>query len=197
MENPPGFTDDFPIHTSIWEFSSHVTDYQRIPEGTQLAEVFLARKGPWSPAALYLSKRQEGARAPGNWLRGCLQSGVLLDIYLINLIKDPQTKTSKKSAGKPLKTVTTWARNYHHSLLIWFTIICMIFIIIGIVIMDMIDMAKEIDGQEPGTGPDQRARGLWKTAGWLSGTLWNLTKGRIDLQRTMILDDILGYFVIF
>lgn len=26
------------------------------------------------------------------------------------------------------------------------------------------DMAKEIDGQEPGTGPDQRARGLWKTA---------------------------------
>ena len=40
----------------------------------------------------------------------------------------------------------------------------MIFIIIGIVIMDMIDMAKEIDGQEPGTGPDQRARGLWKTA---------------------------------
>ena len=42
--------------------------------------------------------------------------------------------------------------------------ICMIFIIIDIVIMDMIDMAKEIDGQEPGTGPDQRARGLWKTA---------------------------------
>ena len=107
MENPPGFTDDFPIHTSIWEFSSHVTDYQRIPEGTQLAEVFLARKGPWSPAALYLSKRQEGAkRAPGNGLRGCLEFGVLLDIYLINLIKDPQTKTSKKSAGKPLKTVT-------------------------------------------------------------------------------------------
>ena len=165
-----------------------------LPEGTQLAEVFLARKGPWSPVALYLSKRQEGAkRAPGNGLRGCLEFGVLLDIYLI---KDPQTKTSKKSTGKPLKTVTTWARNYHHSLLIWFTIICMIFIIIDIVIMDMIDMAKEIDGQEPGTGPDQRARGLWKTAGWLSGTLWNLTKGRIDLQRTMILDDILGYFVI-